>query len=261
MTTITLRQYYREIESLIHNGQAASAEAHCRYILGVHPKAVAVHRLLGNTLIEKMDYSSGDEAYLQVLASIPDDIIAHIGLSVIREANGNLEAAGWHMQHAVEIQPANEILQADLRRLLSQGEGIVPPKIPLTRGSLARMYLLGGLYDQAIAELDAALADEPERIDLQCLLVQVYRQAGMIEQAAEKAESVLEKLPDCLEGNLVMYLAAIKGDSSADLNLYRLRLAALDPYSVHVSPENPNPAQVPDHKVEIETLQWQAAEN
>ena len=260
MTRIALRQYYREIEDLIHNDQAAEAEAHCQHIIVLYSKAITAHRLLGKSLVGTMNYSSAGEAFLRVLACIPDDIVVHIGMSVIREATADLDAAVWHMQQAVEIQPGNEELRSDLDRLLYRRDGIEPAKILLTRGALARMYLRGGLHDQALAELEAALTEEPERIDLQCLLVQVNRLAGKVEQAAHTAGVVLGKLPDCLEANLAMDLASRIASSSPEKNPYRLRLEALDPYYAHLSESYPSVKLVPDPLVTIEKLEWHAPE-
>jgi len=256
MSKITLRAYIREIEGLIANDQAGQAAAHCRQILAVFPGHISASRLLGNACLQAGDYAPAKTAYLQVLASLPDDLVTHIGLSIILEMNAELEPAAWHMQRAFEIQPVNPLLRAELQRLNLLRDGAEPSDILLTRYALARMYLKGGLYPQASAEILAALAEEPQRLDLQCLLIQIYRQSGMIEQAAQTAQPVLEKLPDCMEANLAMDLAGAAGDHPGEKSPFRRRLEALEPYYAGVSPQVPTPEQVPDSLVELERLEW-----
>src|SRR4030042_876825 len=100
-------------------------------------------------------------------------------MSIIREDESNLDAAIWHMERAFEAQPANVAIQDELRRLYGRRDGLEPPKVRLTRAALARMYAKGHLYQQAIGELRAALAEDPQRTDLQVLLAQMYFAADL----------------------------------------------------------------------------------
>src|SRR4030042_1201236 len=63
-----------------------------------------------------------------------------------------------------------------MRRLYGRREGMQPPKVRWTRAALAKMYAKGGLFDQAIAELRAAIDEDPNRPDLQLLLAQMFFQ-------------------------------------------------------------------------------------
>jgi len=256
MAKIPLRAYTREIERLIASDQAAQAIAHCRAILAVYPRHLTALRLLGTAGLQAADHIPAKAAYLQVLASIPDDLVSHIGLSVLLEIGGELEPAVWHMQRAFEIQPANPALKEDLSRLrllLKSGE---PPVLLLSRYALARMYQKGGLYTQASAEILAALVEEPQRLDLQCLLIQVYRQSGELDEAAQIAETVLEKLPDCLEANLALFQAAASVDQADKIVAVRQRLQALDPYYAGLSQDALDPRLVPDAFIEFNRPDW-----
>ena len=252
MAKIALRTYLRDIENLIASNQAVQAMVNCRAILALYPKHLVAARLLGNAGILAEDYKPAKAAYLQVLASLPDDIISHIGLSVLLETSGELEPAVWHMQRAVEIQPGNLPLWKDLQRLLHRRTGEESPEQRLTRYALARMYQKGYLYPQASAEILAALVDEPQRLDLQCLLIQVYRQSGKPEEAVKYALPVLEKLPDCLEANLAIVQATVSPDQAGGTSSARRRLEALDPYYAGLSPDDLDPRLVPDAFIQIE---------
>ena len=163
MAKIALRVYTREIEDLIEQGQLDEAIAHCRHILESYPKHLGTYRLLGKANLEAKRYSDAADIFQRVLSSQPEDFVSNVGMSIIREDEGNLDAAIWHMERAFEVQPSNQAIQDELRRLYGRRDGIEPPKIRLTRGALARMYAHGGLHDQAIAELRASLSTDPQR--------------------------------------------------------------------------------------------------
>ncbi|MGB9641226.1 MAG: tetratricopeptide repeat protein, partial [Anaerolineales bacterium] len=153
MATIALRDYYREIESYLDQGLYDQVISHCRYILNLYPKDIDAYLLLGKSYLEKKQYSDAIDIFQRVLSSRPDDFVAHIGMSIIREDEGNINEAIWHMERAYEIQPSNKAVQGELKRLIGKRDGIEPVKINLNRSALARMYLKGNLQSQAIAEI------------------------------------------------------------------------------------------------------------
>jgi len=125
-------------------------------------------------------------------------------MSIICEGEENLHKAIWHMERAFEIRPASDVIQGELQRLYGLRDGVEPPKVRLTHGALARMYVKGGLYTQAIAEIRATLAEDQLRLDLLTLLASTYAKDGQQDKAAETAKDLLDKLPFSLEGNRIM---------------------------------------------------------
>ena len=257
MAKIALRAYNHEIESLIEARQIDEAIAHCRHILKTFPKHIQTYRLLGKAFLESQRYGDAADILQRVLSSIPDDFIAHVGMSVIREDEGNLEDAIYHMERAFEVQPANKAIQEELRRLYGRRDGFEPPKVRLSRGALARMYSKGELYPQALAELRAALAEHPERMDLKLLLARNYLRVGQRVEAVDVCNTLLRKLPYCLEANQIMAEVLAKSERAEDALAYRRRVASLDPYEAHVSPLLPNAGRVPDGTVTVERLSYQ----
>src|SRR4030043_1559133 len=179
MAIIPLRAYNREIEGMIDNGQLDEAVAHCRHILATFPKHIATYRLLGKAHLEQQRISDATDIFQRVLSAIPEDFVANVGMSIIREDENNLDASIWHMELAYEAQPANTAIQDELRRLYGRRDGMQPPKLRLTLSALARMYAKGGLLDQAVAELRAAIDEDPNRPDLHLLLAQMFLQNQM----------------------------------------------------------------------------------
>jgi len=74
------------------------------------------------------------------------------------------------MERAFEDQPSNTAIQNELRRLYGRRDGTEPPRIRLSREALANMYAQGELFNQAITEIRAVLADDQNRPDLQVML-------------------------------------------------------------------------------------------
>jgi len=256
MAIINLRAYIREIEEMVDSGRYAEAIAHCRYILEHFPKHVASYRLLGKALLESRRFGDAADIFQRVLSCIPDDFIAHLGMSIIREDEGDLDAAIWHMERSFEVQPSNAAVQAELRRLYGRRDGLVPPKVHLTRGALARMSAKSRLYSQAITELRAALSEDPHRPDLQVLLASIYALSDQRVAAADTCSALLNKLPNCVEANRILADFLPGTERASEAQVYRQRLEALDPYAAHLSPSAPTPEQVADEAVTLERLEY-----
>ena len=256
MAKITLRSYNREIEVLIDQGNNDQAIAHCRHILSIYNKHINSYRLLGKAYLESQRYGDAADVFQRVLSTVPDDFISHVGMSIIREDEGTLDEAIWHMERAYEVQPANNAIQRELQRLYGQRDGIEPPKIRLTRGALARMYIKGELYQQAINELRAAQAQVSHRPDLFVLLAGADFLAGQKVEAAQVCNQLIKKLPYCLEANRVLADILVERDRAEEAKIYRQRVIALDPYAAHTSPSALTPDEVPDSAITLEKLEW-----
>ena len=157
MPKISLRAYNREISNLIDRGQTDEAVAHCQYILQTYPKHLESYRLLGKSYLEAHRYTEAVDIFQRVLAVVPDDFITHVGMSIIRNDENNLDAAIWHMERAFEVAPSNQAIQDELKHLYGRRDGQEPAKIRLTRGALCRMYVRGNQTRQAIAEIKSIL--------------------------------------------------------------------------------------------------------
>jgi competence ComEA-like helix-hairpin-helix protein len=256
MAEIPLRSYLHEIEKHIESGRTDQAIAHCRHILQSYPKYVDAYRLLGKAYLESQRYGDAGDIFQRVLSSVPDDFVSHVGMSIIREDEGNLDEAIWHMERGFEVQPSNNAIQEELRRLYGKRDHVEPPKIRLTRGALARMYYKGELYQQAIGEIRTTLADSPDRLDLQALLSDIYLKINQRVEAADAALAVLHRLPNCLVTIRVMIQVLSSTEREMEQKSYRQRLAQLDPYSVFAAIDAPSSDTVSEHALKLEKLDW-----
>ena len=194
MSDVSLRAYTREIEGLVeHEQRLDEAIAHCRQILKTYPKHLETYRLLGKAFLEGRRYDEAVDVFERLLVAVPDDFVAHVGMSIIADDQGKLDDAIWHMERAFEVQPSNPAIQGELQRLFGRRDGVEPPKIRLTRGALAQMYVHGQLYAQAISEIRSVLAQDSERTDLEVLLAKAYYQGGQKTEAAGVCAQLLSR--------------------------------------------------------------------
>lgn len=260
MAKMSLRSYLKEVDSLIDRGENAEAIAHCKYILKIYPKYIPVYSLLGKAYLESQRYSEALDIFKRVLSVYPDDFIAHLSLSIIREGEENLDAAIFHMERAYEVEPANAGIQNELRRLYGRRDGAIPPRVRLTRGALVRMYERGELYRQAIAEIRAALTEHPDRIDLKVILCRMCFLASQKVEATDIASQLISKLPYCFEANRILAVILPGTSRADDAGLYQKRIIDLDPYFAFTSLSSPNTLHVPENAIQLEQLDARMAE-
>src|SRR5258708_12627774 len=187
----TLRAYLDELQQLLEQEALEEVMGHCRHILQHFPKNVETYRLLGRALLDKSRPDEAGDVFQRVLSALPDDFIAHLGLSGIAEESGQLPAAIWHLERAYEQEPNNAALRDEIKRLVEKRDGQPAPRIQLTRGGLAHTYANRRMYDQAITELQSALEQMPEPIDLQLLLASVLWES---ERPVESSDVALKLL-------------------------------------------------------------------
>ncbi len=256
MPKVSLRVYNREIESLISRGQTEEAIAHCKYILKQFPKHIDTYRLLGKAYLESQRYTEAADIMQRVLAVVPDDFVSQLGMGIIREDEGNLDAAIWHIERAFEIQPTNKAVQDELRRLYGRRDGSEPARIRNTRGALVRLYARGELYNQAIAESRAALAEDPRRIDLEIILARMYYLSGKKVEATEVCGRLIQRLPFCYEANRILAEILPTTSRADDARVYQQNINALDPYAAFLTTTIRATDQVPDNAVMLERLEY-----
>ena len=261
MTKIALRTYNHEIESLIEQGRRLDeAVAHCRHILATFPKYLDTYRLLGKAYLEAKRHDQAVDIFQRVLVSAPDDFVSHVGMSIIADDQGKLDEAIWHMERAFEVQPSNAAIQAELQRLFGRRDGVEPPKIRLTRGALAHMYVQGELFTQAISEIRAVLATDSERMDMQVLLARAYFSNGQRAEAADICSAVLAASPYCLDANRLM-AEILPGTQATDTAQdCRRRVLELDPYAEFAKGSISATDTVPDGAVTLERLEYVGAQ-
>jgi tetratricopeptide (TPR) repeat protein len=261
MAKVSLRIYDREIESLIDQGGTDEAIAHCRHILGTYPKHLETYRLLGKSYLESHRYTEAVDVFSRVLMSVPDDFVSHVGMSIIRDEENKLDDSIWHMERAFESQPSNPAIQGELQRLYGRRDGMEPPKVRMTRGALAQMYMQGELYPQAIAEIRAVLGQDANRADMQVLLARAYFKSGQKADSSDICNQLLRTYPYCFEANRIMTELSPSTAAATDgTEIYRARVGELDPYAGFTKGSVFQSNEVADTTINLERLEYTGEE-
>ncbi len=235
MTTITLRQYHEELNGLLKDEALETVIGHCRHILRSYPRNVDTYRLLGRALLIKARFKEAGDIFLRVLSACPDDLYAHAGMAEVYKDARDWPRAVWHLERAFEQDPNNAAIQDELRDLYDRLEGgernkTEAPRLQMTRGALARMYLSSGLPEKAVGELQNILRSQPDRIDLKLLLARSLADAGHPVESAEVATDIVRTLPYCLEANRILAEIWLRNNRPSDALPFLRRVESLSPY-------------------------------
>jgi len=261
MAKVSLRIYNREIESLIDQGQTNEAISHCHHILRTFSKHLATYRLLGKAYLELKRYNEAVDIFGRILMAVPDDFVSHVGMSIINDEENKLDNAIWYMERAFEAQPSNSAIQGELQRLYGRRDGMEPPKIRMTRGALAHMYVQGELYPQAIAEIRAVLSEDPERADMQVLLARAYFRGGQKADASDMCAQLLKRYSFCFDANRIMVdLLPATAGAIESTQVYRMRVGELDPYATFTKGSVFQSDEVADAAINLERLEYKEEE-
>jgi tetratricopeptide (TPR) repeat protein len=252
MSNIALREYHRNIERLIENHHIDDALSHCENIVRVFPKEIETYRKVGKVFLEKQDFANAEKVFNIILSVFPDDFVANVGLSFINEQNNRMDQAIQYMQCAFELQPANESLQDELKRLYNKRDHVEPSRIRLTRGALIKMYTRSDLFEQAIAEIRLGLHEKPGSIDYKLALADMLWKSGKNIDAVETCVDVISRLPYCWLANEILDKAFFELNQNETENHYRARLIELNPYYQYMLPTTRDVADIPDIAVQVE---------
>ncbi|MCC7207659.1 MAG: tetratricopeptide repeat protein [Anaerolineae bacterium] len=256
MANTTLRAYLNDLKALLEREALEEVIGHCRHIIQHFPKNIEAYRTLGSALLERGRHAEAADVFQRVLGAVPDDFTAHVGLGSAYEES-NVKAAIWHLERALEQEPTHQALQDELSRLITVRDGAAPASFHLTRGALARVYLKSQLYNQAIIELQAALQENKERIDLAVLLARTLWMSGHPVEASEIALQILRTYPDNVEANRIMAALWLAAGRPSDAEPFIARLELLDPFLAWET-LHPDGTPVPRDAFQLPRLQWDA---
>lgn len=229
MAEISLHAYLDYLEDRLSRDAYSEVVAHCRHILESYPKHLETYKLLARALSAQDEAQDALDLFQRVLSSNPNDFIAHIGMSDSYRESNALAQAIWHLERAFEQVPNNLDLQEEIKKLYEQRGERAPRKIHLTSGALARMYLKGKLYDQAIAEIRAGIAKDPERLDLQVLLGEALWDSHQEVNAGKVAAEILKRLPYSIDANRILAQLWLKYNRPTEARPFLERVGEMDP--------------------------------
>jgi len=252
MKKIPLRMFYKKIEELIMGQQSDAAISQAEYLLEKYPKNISVYKLLGKAFLEKQEFDYANTVFEKILLVEPDDFVSHIGISIIAESFGNLEKSLDSMRRAYELEPSNESLQTEVKRLHEAKDGFAPDQVRLTRGALINMYSRSKLTEQAIAEARLGIQESPNRIDYKVHLANMLFHSGMNIKAIEICLDVISILPYCKPALIILYKSITPLGKIDDSTVYKTRLTEIDPYFSFIKPDTESVEDIPNIAIMVE---------
>jgi predicted Zn-dependent protease len=190
--------------------------------------------------------------YLRVVEQYPDELVALRALAEMAVDNSDWPEARRHGAAAAELAPGDPVIRAvvaatdyqtavDRRDAASEAAAIeraraLMPELAAAGADsfLARRVVLDSLlkaedWPAARAELDAALAERPDRRALQTLRIQVLERLGDEAGLEAQLKEMTERFPDDPEvhGMLLRWYLSRQDPESAEAHL-RARVAALE---------------------------------
>ncbi len=256
MVKITLHAYLDEIEGMIDEARYIEALAHLRYLLQHYPRLIQAYYLMGKLMLEVEQPELAADMFRRALAADPEHLFARIGLGEAHERMNNLPAALWNLSRALELEPSNEAIADEVRRLHAELGQPEPERLPLSRAALSRLYVRGKLYNRAIIELEKLLAEEPQRVDLQLLLAEAHWRGGQTVQASDTCQRILSTYPYCLKANLLLGYLWTKA-AQDEARRYLKRAKEMDPEGQMAEALFGEDAPLPVEEVEIERLTYE----
>ena len=211
LTVPTIRGLLNQARELVINGELTQARALCEQVLERYPKHAEAHVLLGEAARESGQFDDARHLFLTALAFDPENGIGYWALGLIAERESQSDLALSLLERALEYLPGDADLWETIRKLRGS-----PPEI--SSSGLGRAYFRQGLFHRARRELEAALSEQPSRLDVRLALAECLWRMGLTGEARVRCEEVLEASPDCLKGLLLL----------ADCNRQQHRLAAAE---------------------------------
>ncbi len=225
MAQTMLRDYLQETEDAISAGQIDTALANCQSILARFPESLEAQRLLGEVHLAQGNLEEARHAFDWVLTNDPENVIAYCDRALISERMSDYDTALDCYQQAYELSRGNSQIRQEFNQLSAKAgqQGFM-----FSRAGLARLYMRGDLWTQAMQEWDAVLATTPDRLDARIGLLETYWHEGMYSQAEQQATQILQDVPDCLKALLLLaHIVSMKNMQRAQELLRRVE--ALDP--------------------------------
>ncbi|WIG57730.1 MAG: hypothetical protein OJF49_000475 [Ktedonobacterales bacterium] len=225
MGQTALSDSLRAIEAKIAAGQAEEALTLAQEVQARYPRALAVQRVLGEAYLALRKPREALGALGRALAGNPEDARACCARAIVQQLQGDpLSSLGWY-RRACDITPDDAVLRSAYRELAAS---LGQPAYEPTRMGLARLYLRGAAYPQALREWEQLVREQTDELVLIGLLETLWR-AGYIPAAHEWSRRILANAPSCVKALLVLAAVELDAGNGEEAQRQIRRAAELDP--------------------------------
>ena len=214
MGDMSLITAYEQMHDASANGNHAVVLRIARHVLMFFPHIIKTKLCLCESLLALNENVEAEELYTDVLRSDPESIDAYVGLSIIAERQGNLRVAEQHLEHAIELRP--EVVDVRTRLVsLYRRSARHDVYLQLSRIGLARLFVKGSMFEQAISEFRSLQALHPTRVDITIALAETLWRNGDERESYEISQKLLQQAPDVLKANYFVARYQAGRDSEA----------------------------------------------
>ena len=229
-TSHRIPDYLPDVAARIRRGLAAGAD---------HPEA---RLTLGRALLAMGSLAAAERVLGEAVAAYPDDAWAHYWLGEARHRRGTIAAAEAPLRRAVEIQPLFVEARVRLADVLAEGghedEAIAqleaavaanPEHATEAWNNLGFLHLQAGRTDAARAPLARAVALDPDFAEARVNLGTVFLLAEDLDAAVAQFEAATRARPDYAPAYGNLGVAYLQQGRAADARRMFERLLDLDP--------------------------------
>jgi tetratricopeptide (TPR) repeat protein len=228
MGDMSLITAYEQLHEASANGNHAVVIRTARHVLLYFPHIIKTKLCLCESLLAVNELTEADELYRDVLRTDPENIDAYVGLSIIAERSGDLTAAAAHLEHAIEMRP--EVVDVRTRLVnMYRRASRHDVYLQLSRIGLARLFVKGSMFEQAISEFRSLQALHPTRIDISIALAETLWRNGDERESYEISQALLAHEPDLLKANYFVARYQAGRDSATSQQMW-MHAQAFDPF-------------------------------
>lgn len=204
---VNLNQEFQQAYQYQREGNWEAARLGYERVLELDPQHMGTLVNLGVLYKKQGEYEQASRLYERALQHKPNHVIAHYNLALVYEQQGRLADAVRHYSHGLLFQPTDENLCQHLQTALV-AQGSFQSDRPLYEQALhqvslsvpAFMELIAFLRQEewlevAIALLEAAIEQYPDRPALYALLGGIYHQMGHYAEAMKGLEQAIALSP------------------------------------------------------------------
>lgn len=221
-----LSESLRRVEAEIAASRPDLALALCQEVQARYPRALAVHRVLGEIYLALRKPREALGALDRALTGDPEDARACCARAIVHQMHGDsLAALAWY-RRACDIRPDDAVLRStygELARHLGQ------PTYRPTRVGLARLYLRGGLLTHATREWEMLITEYPDLLEAQVGLAETLWRANRLPEAMDRCRRITTNAPACVKALLLLALMSHDTGNSGEARRLVQRAAEFDP--------------------------------
>jgi tetratricopeptide (TPR) repeat protein len=223
---MVLSESLRRVEAEIAAGHPDLALVRCQELQTLYPRALAVHRVLGEIYLSLRKPREALGALDRALGGDPEDARACCARAIVHQMHGDsLAALAWY-RRACDIRPDDAVLRSTYAELAAP---LGQPSYRPTPVGLARLYLRSGLYTHAIREWEMLSAEYPDLLEAQVGLAETLWRAQRLDAAAERSRRILANAPSCVKAMLLLAAMAHDGNNTPEAQRLIQRVAEYDP--------------------------------